>query len=295
MDILLTIITPTYNRAECLVECWKSLEKQTNQEFQWLVVDDGSTDETSTIIEQIKKNNANNVIDYVKKENGGKHTALNAAHPYIKGKYVVILDSDDQFIDTAVEDILSGWKLYGQNPEVGQLIFLKGYSKDEPICYVKNEKMVLDTITEPRISVTGRDCCDSYKTELFIKHPFPVFQNEKFIGEGAAFFYIELESKGVYINKVIYLCDYREDVLTKAGRKMRIHCPLGGMYNSKVLMHKRLPFKNRIKKGILYSCYACFAKIGFYKAYRENPYKLMTLLTYIPGVLLYYRWKNICK
>lgn len=288
----LTIITPTYNRESCLGACWESLRKQTCRDFQWLVVDDGSMDHTPAIIEAIKQENPQYCIDYIRKENGGKHTALNAAHPHIKGKYVVVLDSDDRLVPTAVEQILAGWRDFGNNPEVGQLIFLKGYSEEKPICYVKNERTVVDTLAEPRIGITGRDCCDSFRGELFIKHPFPEFPGERFLGEGSSFFFIELESKGVYINRVIYLCDYREDGLTKAGRKMRLQNPRGGKFNSMTYMHPRLPVKTRIKKAVLYVCYSRFAEDSPGAMIRENPYKLLTILALLPGTLLYAYWKK---
>lgn len=288
----LTIITPTYNRAHCLADCWESLKNQTCTDFQWLVSDDGSTDDTEQLISEIRKENPTFRIDYIRKENGGKHTALNAAHPHIKGKYVLVLDSDDRLTPTAVEQVLSAWRRYESDRTVGQVIFLKGYTEAEPICYVKNEDTVVDTLEEPRIAVTGRDCADSFRTELFVKHPFPEFPGERFLGEGAAFFFIELESKGVYINQVIYLCDYREDGLTKAGKKMRLCNPLGGRYNSMVYMHPRLPMKTRMKKAMLYICYSHFAGISLGKILVENPHKLLTALALLPGTALYFYWKK---
>lgn len=288
----LTIITPTYNRADCLTDCWESLKHQTCRDFQWLVVDDGSVDSTAERMEVIRRENPAFDIDYIRKENGGKHTALNAAHPHIRGRYVLILDSDDRLTDRAVEQVLEVWSRYETNPEVGQVIFLKGYTESEPICYVANEDTVVDTLAEPRIGVTGRDCADSFRTELFVKHPFPEFPGERFLGEGAAFFRIELESKGVYINQVIYLCDYREDGLTKAGRKMRLNNPLGGRYNSMVYMHPRLGAKTRLKKALLYVCYSRFAGLSLGQTIGENPYKLLTLLALVPGNALYYYWKK---
>ena len=288
----LTIITPTYNRADCLPACWDSLKAQTCKDFQWLIVDDGSTDATPETVKRFLIEHEDMQVDYLQKENGGKHTALNAAHPLIQGKYVVILDSDDRLVPEAVSSILQAWERFETDAQVGRIIFLKGYTVDKPICYVKNENLPVDTLREPRIAVTGRDCCDTFRTELFRKYPFPVFPGERFIGEGAAFFGMELESKGVYINKVIYLCEYREDGLTQAGRKMRLQNPLGGMYNSRTYMHPKLSMKRRIEKGILYSCYAKFAKVSFPKALRENPYKALTLITHFPGVLLYRYWNR---
>lgn len=288
----LTIITPTYNRADCLETCWDSLKAQTDKDFQWLIVDDGSTDGSSETVKWIRAEECEIQVDYLYKENGGKHTALNAAHPLIQGKYVVILDSDDRFVPEAVSSILRAWERFDKDTQVGRIIFLKGYTVDEPICYVKNENVPLDTLCEPRIGITGRDCCDTYRTELFLKHPFPVFEGERFIGEGAAFFDMELDSKGVYINKVIYLCDYREDGLTKAGRRMRLQNPLGGMYNSKTYMHPRIPLRRRIEKGVLYNCYRKFAHVPFEKALRDNPYKALTIATSLPGTALYHYWNR---
>ena len=288
----LTVITPTYNRADCLKKCWASLQAQTNRDFQWLIVDDGSTDDTPQTVSRIKAESGCVQVDYIQKENGGKHTALNAAHPHIRGKYVLVLDSDDRLVPDAVSVVLEAWARYGSDPEVGRIIFLKGYTVEEPICYVRNPDVPLDTLKEPRIGKTGRDCCDTFRTELFCKYPFPVFPGEKFIGEGAAFFWMELESKGVYINQVIYLCEYREDGLTMAGRRMRLRNPRGGMYNSRVYMHPRLPLKKRAAKGLLYTCYAKCAKVSFRDSLRENPYKLLTVATYLPGVLLFRYWKH---
>lgn len=288
----LTVITPTYNRAECLNECWESLKKQTCKDFQWLIIDDGSTDNTREVVENFIANSDDIFIDYVYKENGGKHTALNKSHEHIVGDYVVILDSDDTFTENAVEDILGAWNKFDKNSEVGRVIFLKGYSEDKPICYVKSEGVPVDTLVEPRIGTDGRDCCDTFRTSLFVKCAFPVFEGERFIGEGAGFFPMELESKGVYVNKVIYLCDYREDGLTRAGRKMRLLNPLGGMYNSQVYMHKRLPFKIRLKKAVLYACYSKFANIGFSRALKESKYKALTLATWLPGLCLHLYWKK---
>ena len=292
----LTIITPTYNRADCLKSCWASLCVQTVRDFQWLIIDDGSTDDTAEVVKAFQSRDEGFSIDFHQKPNGGKHTALNAAHPFIRGDYVVVLDSDDSLTPNAVETILNKWALYSDDPDVGRIIFLKGFTVEEPICYVAHPGVPVDTLREPRIGTAGRDCCDTFRTTLFTKYRFPEYEGERFIGEGAAFFPMELESKGVYFNEVLYLCSYREDGLTKAGRKMRIANPRGGMYNSKTYMHPRLPLKTRIKKGVLYSCYARFAGVHFRQLLRENPYKALTLITFIPGSALavYWRKKHAC-
>lgn len=289
---LLTIITPTFNRAEKLKDCYTSLKQQTCFDFQWLIIDDGSSDNTETIVRQFQEQTSEFSIEYHYKHNGGKHTALNQAHPFIQGKYVVILDSDDIFTPDTVETILSRWEIYENNETVGRIIFLKGYSVDDPVCYVKHEGVPVNTLREPRIGISGRDCCDTFRTELFTKYPFPEYPDERFIGEGAAFTLMEMESLGVYYNKVLLIGDYLEGGLTKGGVAMRIRNPKGGMYNSKVHMSPKLKLPERIKKGILYDTYSHFAGVSFFKAVQENDYKLLTILCYIPGTIMYLYWKK---
>lgn len=288
----LTIITPTYNRADCLRTCWEALLAQTVFSFQWLIVDDGSTDGTADLAAELKRKTTQFPIDYTAKRNGGKHTALNASHPFITGDYVTVLDSDDTLVPNAVERILEAWECFAGDETVGRIIFLKGTSVDNPVCYVAHPGVPVDTIKEPRIGTIGRDCCDTFRAELFKKYRFPEFEGERFIGEGSAFFPMELESKGVYYNEVLYLCSYREDGLTRAGRKMRIQNPKGGMFNSKTYMHPRLSLKTRVKKGVLYSCYAKFAGVGFSEMLRDNPYRFLTVITFLPGRILAAYWKR---
>ena len=121
---LLTIITPTYNRADCLPLCWRSLCAQTVFDFQWLIVDDGSTDDTAAVVRDLQARTDRFSIDYVSKPNGGKHTALNASHPHIRGEYVTVLDSDDTLTPDAVETILEKWKLFAQEGLAKGVYFL---------------------------------------------------------------------------------------------------------------------------------------------------------------------------
>ena len=114
--ILLTVLTPTYNRVHTLPACFGSLSRQTRTEFEWIVVDDGSTDGTEEYFAGLPERPF--PVRYIKKENGGKHTALNAAHPFIHGKYVLILDSDDSLTPDAVEQALFRVEAVGA-PEVG--------------------------------------------------------------------------------------------------------------------------------------------------------------------------------
>ena len=102
-EYTVTVLTPTYNRASYLEKLWDSLCKQTNKDFQWLIIDDGSMDDTQDIVAKFKTQEF--LVEYHKKENGGKHTALNYAHPFIRGELVIIVDSDD-YLDLNVVECL---------------------------------------------------------------------------------------------------------------------------------------------------------------------------------------------
>ena len=107
--IKLTVFTPVYNRANTLERAYKSLELQTNKEFIWLIIDDGSTDNITQCIEEIKKA-ASFPVEYHRKENGGRHTAVNYSYNFLHTEYVVTLDSDDELLPDAVEKILNTWE-----------------------------------------------------------------------------------------------------------------------------------------------------------------------------------------
>ena len=121
MKYKVCVLTPTFNRCDLLKRLFDSLCAQTRNEFQWLIIDDGSTDGTEKYFESLPEHNFE--VNYYKKENGGKHTAINYSHPYIQGDVVVIVDSDDYLVDHAIETIESDWAKYESNPKIGCLSY----------------------------------------------------------------------------------------------------------------------------------------------------------------------------
>ena len=103
----LTIFTPTYNRAHTLPRTYESLCKQKNKDFVWLIIDDGSSDNTEELVKNWQKENSDFTIEYVKKENGGMHTAHNVAYKNIHTELNMCIDSDDCIAENAVEKILN--------------------------------------------------------------------------------------------------------------------------------------------------------------------------------------------
>ena len=290
--IQLSIVTPVYNRASLLKKCYASLLAQTCYDFEWIVVNDGSTDETAELMREIAAERAPFSIRYVEKENGGKHTALNAAHPYIRGKYVLILDSDDTLTEDAAELALRAWERWEKVPELGIVTLLKGKDRDHPNCRAADENTPVDILAYPHICLVSNDACEVIRAELFLANPFPVFPGEKFLAETALWGRVGLTHKCVYVNRVIYLCDYLADGLTRSGRAMRIRNPRGGMFNSNLYMAKKIPLKIRVKNGLLFTCYGNFAQMQPKEMAAECDSRALMRLCLPFGWMLFRYWKK---
>lgn len=291
MSVFLSIITPSYNRGHLLSNCFRSLCAQTNKGFEWIIVDDGSTDDTSRIVNSFQPDGF--AMRFISKENGGKHTALNTAMEHIRGKYVLILDSDDTLTENAVEMVHTHWKRYEHDPKIGVLTFLRGRDTDSPFCTVRDFNTPVDIMRYRRTVIYGSDCCEVIRADLFLKYPFPVFEGERFISECALWNRVAQTHKCVYINEVIYLCEYLEDGLTKAGRSLRIRNPRGGMFICNLRMHRRNFFSQRVKYAMLYVCYGFFAGLdGKRILAMDHGNSFLKMLGFIPGLLLYCYWRN---
>lgn len=287
----LTIITPTYNRRDSIHNLYESLILQTNQNFQWLIIDDGSKDHTDEWFQSLPDTIF--LKEYHYKENGGKHTALNASHEYIKGRYIVIVDSDDTLVVDAVETILQGWREYENNDQIALMIYKKKDRLTQKEMGIKTpkENMMISLVQAHNQGVKG-DHCETARTECFIKYKFPEFPGERFIGEALMWLHISEGKKVVYINQIIYIGEYLAGGLTQDGRKMRIRNPLGGMVHAKPFLDQRFCLPLRIKNGLLFVCYGYFADWRIQEMLRETQQKKLVLLCAIPGWMIYWNWKK---
>ena len=176
-----TVFTPTFNRKELLEKLYKSLQKQTYKDFEWLIVDDGSTDGTKEKVEQFlceKKLD----IKYYFKENGGKQRAYNFATEKANGELFICLDSDDKYVENGLETILKYWKKYEKNIDIAGMGYLSTYPNGEVIGSSFPEKEMISTQFKiyNKYRVKG-DKGLMFRTEIIKKYKFPVFEDEKFI------------------------------------------------------------------------------------------------------------------
>jgi glycosyltransferase involved in cell wall biosynthesis len=290
--MFLTILTPTYNRANTLPRLYKSLRKQSLKQFEWLIVDDGSTDETKKFVNKIMKDPSIK-IRYIYKKNGGKHTAINHGIQHIHTALTFIVDSDDYLTEDAVETIYQKWNFYKNKPDIGSFWFLQSDQDGNVVGDKFPSDVFVSRYTEIMINsgVSG-DKKSVYRTKLRKQFPFPVYKGETFIGEGIIHKRIGNYYKSVFINKVIYKSEYLDDGLTKAGRALRVKTPLGGMAISKEFLTKDVHFKIRSKKMILYITYGLLAKIKLKKIIASSEHTLLALSCLPFAYVLYKRWKK---
>lgn len=292
----LTILTPSYNRAHCLQSLYESLEAQTNHDFQWLVIDDGSTDGTQELFKNLKSDSF--FIEYHSKKNGGKHTAINYAHNYIKGEYTFIVDSDDTLTSNAVQEVLNVIEKYKKNKNIKIFSFLRGSNISDPFNKDFPDGEIVSNHIDFRLNANRPfDCAEIVESDIFCARKFPVFEAERFLGEGYLWTYWGFRYDTVYVNKVIYICAYLEGGLTKSGRSMRMKCPLGGMENSNTYLEschdRRVNTKLLIKEVMLFICYGKLARKNIKQMYKQCHRKILLLFLYPLGVLLYYHWKRL--
>lgn len=290
MSCELTVFTPLYNREEYIDRLYDCLCEQSDKNFKWLVIDDGSKhDSTERFLALADK--ADFSIAYKYKPNGGKHTAINMASQLIETRFTLILDSDDVLTNDAVETVNKYIAKYSCDDTIGILSFQRGYSDREPVRFEKDEE-VSDHISYRINRNLPGDCCEVIRTAVLQEYPFPVFEGEHFMEESHLWIGSADKYKTVYVRKVIYLCKYLEDGLTKAGRQMRRNCPLGGMHCQNVGLNPRCSFKFRAKKAMLLIYYGKVRGMKMSEIRKQSPCPGFVGLFTVPGLLLYLYWER---
>lgn len=179
----LTVFTATYNRVKKLPRVFESLQRQSFKDFEWLIIDDGSTDGTDKLVEEFKKK-ADFEIRYYWKENGGVHTARNYSYPLLNTKYTISMDSDDWFTDDALQKVHDIWesipeKDYDRIWQVSGRCMIMGSNELVGKPYPENINLLKGVKqNKARHKCMGEKCC-CRKTDILVSHPFPNFTDVK--------------------------------------------------------------------------------------------------------------------
>lgn len=281
MDKLLTIFTPTYNRANTLVRLYDSLLAQTSDDFIWLIVDDGSTDNTEEIVKSWIVDNIIK-IQYFKQSNQGKSMAHNKGVDLTKTELFVCVDSDDYLDVNAVEDIILKWKDAKKN-NTGVLAF-KCTEKDR-VTSIKTK--INESTLKDAYDIYGLkgDTMLVFKTSIINKYSFPHFENEKFVPEAYLYDLIDQEGKLLILQKYLYVCEYLEDGYTNNMARLLKNNPKGYF----AYIKQRIQIDSKLKyKFFDYIRYVAMTKCVNYESVWNNKQDLIIkCLAYPFGILLY--------
>lgn len=283
----LTIVTPTYNRAYVLNKAYQSLVNQTNKSFKWLIIDDGSSDNTEEFVSKlIEKREIE--IEYIRKKNGGKASALNIGLDKIATPYCVCLDSDDWFSENAVELALNLLKEEKENSRCCGILAIR--NNPDGSC-MGNKKIpssfkyiTMDDLYN-KIGFASELIC-FYKSEIVKQYRFPIFENEKFMPP--SWFHYKLCESYYFRTSwdCLCFCEYIPDGLTRNKRKVIANNPKGYTLIKRISFQNSKGIKRKIKNGITYDCGAIISKDKDWL--KKAPYKLTAVLCFPIAMGMYY-------
>lgn len=273
---MISVFTPTYNRANLLVRVYKSLSAQTNLDFEWLIVDDGSTDNTHEVVEAIcSKHEASFPIRYIYKKNGGKHTAVNVGVHEAIGELFFILDSDDCLPSDALKIVAEEYAKVKDDSTIGGVAGLDRFADGRTI----GNGLPCDSIDcnamdiRYKHHVTG-DMKEVFRTEVLKEFPFPEIEGERFCPEDLVWNRIANKYNMHFFNKHIYIAEYQDGGLTDNIMRIRHLSPLASMIYYQELYHAPIPLKIRFKAAINYWR---FTPLRYYRKVKE--FHMMNLIS----------------
>lgn len=276
-NINLTIFTPTYNRAYILEKLYASLCTQTSDSFEWLIVDDGSTDETEQLVNKwiIEKKIR---IRYYKQENGGKQRAHNKGVELAEAPMFVCVDSDDYILPEFVRSHIQKYQEISDKSEVAGIVSLQAHSDGKPIGTYFPENVEQTTLRElyGKLHFKG-DATLAYKTDILKKYPFIVEPGEKFIGESYVYNQIDQKYKMVLLPEILLIKEYLDDGYTTNVRRLTKNNPVGYMRLKYQEVEYSTNFIGRCSNTILYEVGCILAKK---KLIANAPDKILAALTY---------------
>lgn len=284
----ITVFTPTYTRAYIIENLYKSLCRQTYRDFEWLVVDDGSSDNTEDVIMKMKAE-ADFSIRYYKKENGGKHTAINMGLELAQGELFFTVDSDDWLTDDALEKVVK-WE--AELPKDGNFCGFAGRLQDTAgqLSGAGNEKSYFDGTTLDRYGAAGGERAMVFYTQIHKKYPYPVYEGERFLTEAVTWNRMARDGYQFrYYNDVIWIYEYQPDGLTGMGPSLYQRNLMG--YGLWIRERSDILGERGMKRFMTWYSYCCEMKQWYTPA--QIAKSLGIPAAYVWMILLLHRVKNI--
>lgn len=282
----LTVFTPTFNRAYCLGDLYQSLCRQSTSDFLWLIIDDGSTDDTKSLVNHwIQEGKLE--IKYLYKENGGMHTAHNLAYENISTELNVCIDSDDQMSDDSIALINTFWDKNKANQYAG-ILGLDVYIDGKIVSTKKFPEHIPGGKYYELFGKYGLkgDIKFVYRTDIIKKYmPYPVFDGEIFTPLGYKYLLVDYDYEMLFLNEPLCIVDYRTDGNSHNLIEQYFRNPQGFLEERKVRMGKSYTLGERFKNTVHFVTGQLILKK--YQFWSDSTNKPLTLLA-MPAGLLYY-------
>lgn len=299
---MISIVTPTYNRAHTLPALFESLKRQTARNFEWIIVDDGSTDGTHALCEEFAKK-SDFSVNYLRQKNSGKHVAVNSAAQIARGEWFFIVDSDDYLTNDSMEINESYLAQIKDNPDFAGvsgvcaradgsfLVGAHGETVGDLPARIR-KRFDLDYIDatskdyRKKFAMPG-DRAEVVRTALVRRFPFPCFPGERFVSE----FYLwqsisDLGLKMRWFNEPTYIAEYQEDGLTRNMKSMTRMSPLGKSFVDNFTLSSGAPASDKLRSAVNYTRYGRLGGKGIVELACESNNKLLFVLGLLPSLLV---------
>lgn len=277
--MMITILTPTFNRAHLLPRLYESLCKQTYKDFEWVIVDDGSVDDTKSLSLSLPYREGTFFpVRYFYQENGGKHRAINRGLKEAQGELFFIADSDDMLPFNSLEEVIKQYKAIIGDSSFAGICGLDATFNGQIIGTGLPKEIIDDNSASIRYRKGIRgDMKEVFRTKIIREFPFPEIENELFCPEVLVWNRIAKKFKLRYFNRVIYLVEYQEDGISASITRSRINSPIAAMMTyAERYQFDFLPLKLRWRTAI-----------NYWRFYFHCPPKKRSELTYNMPQLFY--------
>lgn len=281
---LLTVFTPAYNRAGTLPRTYQSLCEQNCKDFIWLIIDDGSSDQTAELVKSWQSKDNGFDIQYIYKENGGMHTAHNVAYENIHTELNICIDSDDKMASDAVEKIKNVWNKIRDKGYAG-IIALDADFAGNIIGKAFSEPITETTLGGYYAMGGAGDKKLIYRTDVINSvPPYPVFPDEKYVGLAYKYTLVDQKYNLFVLNEVVCEVEYQVDGSSRTMWKQYLKNPRGFAFFRKSAMQYPTSRKRLIRDCIHY---CSSSQIAHNRNYiKESPRKILTVLCIPMGWLL---------
>lgn len=251
---MISIVTATYNREKLLYQLYESLTQQKCQDFEWVIVDDGSQDNTLKLLSKFQNENKIS-MEYFHQDNAGKHIAINNAINKSKNMFIFIVDSDDYLPTDAIKKIkkrIEEFDNLSTSKELAGISFLRGDFEGNVIGNTLDYNIVCNYLDYRYSHNIIGDKAEVFRKDILLEFPFPEYKEEKFCPEALVWNRIAKKYDMYFCNDIVYYCEYLSGGLTSNIYKIRKESPKATLTYYYELFNSHVPYSTRVKSLMNY-------------------------------------------